>query len=57
VAVVVERLESDADLAEVVRATGAAGRFAGGLDRWQEQRHQDADDGDHYQQFHQGKTV
>ena len=35
----------------------AAGGFAGGLHRGQEQRHQHADDGDHHQQFHQGEAA
>ena len=46
-----------AQLPEVVLALAAAGRLAGGLDRRQEQRHQNADDGDHDQQFDQRKRA
>jgi hypothetical protein len=46
-----------AQLPEVVRAAGHAGRFPGGLDRRQQQADQDADDGDHYQQLDQRKAT
>jgi hypothetical protein len=44
-------------LLEIVRALGAAGRFAGRLDSRQEQRDQNANDGNHNQQFDQGKAA
>jgi hypothetical protein len=39
-------VEGNADLLEIVRTRRATGRFASGLDRGQEQGHQDANDGD-----------
>ena len=30
-------------------------RFAGRLHRWQQQRHQDADDGDNHQKFYESE--
>jgi hypothetical protein len=44
-------------LLEIVLALTAARRFAGGLNRGQEQRHQDADDGDHHQQLDERETM
>jgi hypothetical protein len=44
-------------LLQVVGALGAAGRFAGRLHGGQKQRHEDADDGDHDQQFDQRKSA
>ena len=49
VMVVVQR---QTDLPEVVRAERPPGR----LNRRQQHRNQNADDGDHHQQFHQGKN-
>jgi hypothetical protein len=43
------------DLAEIVLALGTAGGFAGGLDGGEEQRHQDADDGDYHQELDEGE--
>ena len=43
-------------LLQVVVALGPPRRFAGRLDRGQQQRDQDADDGDHDQQFNQRKA-
>jgi hypothetical protein len=42
----------ECDLAQVVFALRSAAGFAGGLDGGEEERDEDADDGDHYQQFH-----
>jgi hypothetical protein len=42
-----------AELLEVVLALDAAGRFARGLHRRQEQGHENADDGDHHEQLHE----
>jgi hypothetical protein len=44
-------------LANIVAARHSSGRFAGGLNRRQKQTHQDADDGNHHQQFHQRETT
>jgi len=41
----------------VVTALHAASRFASGLHGRQQQRDQNADDGDNHQQFDQSKTV
>jgi hypothetical protein len=49
---VVEVLNSDAELANVVDALGTASRFAGGLDSWQQQCDEDADDGDDDQELY-----
>ena len=49
-------LNGQADLLEIVLALGAAGRFAGGLDRWQQERYQDANDRDDNQQFDERKA-
>ncbi len=46
---------SKADLLELVRALIAAGGFAGCLDGGEQQRDQDADDGNDNQQFDQGE--
>ena len=54
---VVVIVHGDAELLEVVDALGAAGRFAGRLNRRQQQRHQDANNGDHHQELDEGKTV
>jgi hypothetical protein len=44
-------------LLEVVGAPGPVGGLAHLLHSRKQQRNQDADDGDHHQQFDQGKTV
>jgi hypothetical protein len=54
VGVVVHR---QSDLLEMVAALGAAGRLPRLLHRRQQQRDEDADDGDHDQQFDQGKSA
>jgi hypothetical protein len=41
----------------MVQTLGTAGGFAGGLDRRQEQRDQDADDGDDDQQLDKGEPA
>jgi hypothetical protein len=43
------------DLLEIVGAAGAAGTFAGGLNRRQQQAYQHPDDGDDDEQLDQGK--
>jgi hypothetical protein len=45
------------ELAEVVATFNPPGSLAGGLNGRQEQRDQHADDRDHDQQLHEGKTV
>jgi hypothetical protein len=54
IVIVVQR---HAELLEVVLAARAAGRFAGGLNRRQQQANQNANDGDHDQQFDQRKPA
>jgi hypothetical protein len=49
-------VERQTQLLHVVRAAHAASSFASGLNRWQQQPHQDTDDGNHHQQFYQRKT-
>jgi len=49
--------EAQADLLEVVLALQPACRLAGGLHGGQQQRDENADDGDHHQQLDQRKTV
>src|SRR3970282_2354675 len=44
------------ELLEVVAALAAARRFARRLNRWQEQRHENADDSNHHQQLDQRKA-
>ena len=46
-----------AELLEIVLALAAAGRFAGRLNRRQQQGDEDADDGDHDQQLNQSKSA
>ena len=53
---VVMVLHRDADLLEIVLALRAARRFAGRLNRRQQQGDQDADDRDHDQQFDERKA-
>jgi hypothetical protein len=43
-------------LLQVVRTLRSAGRLPRRLDGGQQQRHQDADDGDYDQEFHQRET-
>ena len=47
--------QGDAELLEIVGALGAAGRVAGHLYGGQEERNEDADDGDNNQQLDEGK--
>jgi hypothetical protein len=44
-------------LLQLIYTLGPTGRFAGGLYRWQQQRHQNADDGDDNQEFHQREPL
>jgi hypothetical protein len=46
----------ETDLLEMVFALGAAGGFAGGLNRRQQQRDQDADDRNHDQELDERET-
>jgi hypothetical protein len=46
-------VDRQSNLLEIVFALGAAGRLAGLLHRGQQQRHQNANDRDHHQQFNQ----
>ena len=46
-----EVVQAGGDLLDVIAALNHAGRFAGGLDRRQQERDEDADNGDHDQQF------
>jgi hypothetical protein len=50
-------VQSETELLQVVAALHAASCLAGCLDGWQKQTHQDANDGDDYQEFHQGETT
>src|SRR5436190_4118902 len=50
-------VQGEAQLLQVVLAPRAAGRLAGGLHGRQEQRHQNADDGDYHQQFDERKAA
>jgi hypothetical protein len=50
-------VQPDDLLLEVVLAFGAVRGFANLLDRGQEQRDQDANDGNHHQQLDQGKRT
>ena len=53
---VAEIVNRQSQLFQVVRATRPSRRLAGHLYGRQQQGHQDPDDGDHHQEFHQGKT-
>jgi hypothetical protein len=53
---VVVVVHGDADLLQVIAALSAAGGFARSLNRRQEQRHQNANDGDDYQKLDQGES-
>jgi hypothetical protein len=44
-------------LPEMARALYFSSRFPNQVDRRQQQRHEDADHGDHHQEFDEGKTV
>jgi hypothetical protein len=50
-------VQGDANLMQIVFATGAARGFAGGLHGRQKERDQDADDGDDDQKFDQRKAA
>lgn len=54
---IVVKMQGHAHLAQLVLAFDPRRRFAGVLDRGQEQSDQDADDGDHNHQFQQGKAA
>jgi hypothetical protein len=47
---------SQGKLSNVARAGHASGRFAGGLDRRQEESNEHADDGDNDKEFDEGET-
>ena len=47
---------SQSQLPEVILTGGPSSRFAGHLNSWQQQAHQDRDDGNHDQQLHQSKS-
>ena len=49
-------VQGRADLFEIVLATGVGGCFPDFLDGGHQQANQDGNDGDHHQQFNQGKT-
>jgi hypothetical protein len=53
----VKILQRQADLPHIVRAFAAPRRFASSLNSRQQQRDEDANDGDHHKQLNQGKTV
>ena len=42
---------------EVILTLGSSGGFSGRLDCWKQECDQDADDGDHHQEFDQGKAL
>jgi hypothetical protein len=50
-------MEPQGELFQIVAALGTACRLAGRLDGRQKQRDQDANDGDHDQEFDQRKTA
>src|SRR5436190_7357470 len=52
-----EALKCEADLASVVAARHAAGRFASGLDGGQNKRDQNTNDGDHDEQLDEGEAL
>ena len=47
---------AEADLPEVIQATGALSLGLGSRQRGQQQRRQDSNDGNHHQQLDQGET-
>jgi hypothetical protein len=46
-------VKCNSNLTQVVRALRPAGRFTSRLNRWQQQRNQHANDGNHYKQLYQ----
>ena len=46
-------MQGESDLPDIVGTLGAAGRFANLLNGGEQQPHQNANDGDYYQQFNQ----
>jgi hypothetical protein len=50
-------MERDAKLLQIVDTLSATRRFPGGLDRRQQQRYEDAYDGDYHKQFHKRKAA
>jgi hypothetical protein len=48
-------VQGNAELPEVVDARVPSGCLTSCLNGWQQHRHQDADDGNHHQQFYEGK--
>jgi hypothetical protein len=50
-------LEPETDLLQMVGALGAPRRLASRLDRRQQQRDKDADNGDHHQEFDQRERM
>jgi hypothetical protein len=49
-------MEGKAELFEVVFALRSASGFASLLNGGQQERHKDGDDGDHHEEFDEGKT-
>lgn len=49
-------MQSGADLLEIGLALSTSDTFSCCLNRWQQQRHHEADDGDHRQKFDEGET-
>jgi len=50
-------LRGVSELLEVILALGPPHRLANPVDRRQQQAHQDAQNRDHHEQLHEGKTV
>ena len=50
-------VQGQAELLHVVKAAGSSGSFSCSLNSWQQQAHQDPDDGDHYQELDQSETT
>jgi hypothetical protein len=50
-------MKREPDLLHVVAAAHASSRFASGLYSRQQQGYQDTDDGNHHQQFDEGKAA
>ena len=50
-------VQCQANLLEIVHARRTPPRLAGRIDGRQQQADEDADDGDHHQQFHERKTT
>jgi hypothetical protein len=51
------RLKRDADIVQIALALDAAGGLASGLHGRHQKADENADNGDHHQQFHQGKRA